>query len=69
LVGGSTGSGGKSSRGGIPFTIKGTTSSPQVMPDLGGAVGNVAKGIIPGKGNPASSATSTLGGLLGKKKP
>jgi hypothetical protein len=39
------------------------------MPDVGGAVGNVAKGVIPGKGNPANAATKSLGGLLGKKKP
>jgi len=36
---------------------------------VGGAVGNVAKSLIPGKGNPANAATKSLGGLLGKKKP
>jgi AsmA protein len=60
---------GGNSGGGIPFTIHGTAASPQVMPDVGGAVGNVAKGVIPGKGNPANVATKSLGGLLGKKKP
>lgn len=67
LGGGRTG--GNSSGGGIPFTIRGTTSSPQVMPDVGGAVGNVAKGIIPGKNNQVDAAAKTFGGLLGKKKP
>jgi len=70
LPGGGGHSGGNSSGGGIPFTISGTTSHPQVLPDVGGAVGNVAKSAISGKmGNPASAATGTLGGLLGKKKP
>jgi AsmA protein len=69
LGGGGGRSGGNSSSGGIPFTIRGTTSSPQVMPDMGGAVGNAAKGLIPGKDNPASTAARSLGGLLGRKKP
>jgi AsmA protein len=69
LAGGGGRSRGNSSSGGIPFTIHGTTSSPQVLPDLGAGVGNVAKGVIPGKVNPAGAATKTLGGLLGKKKP
>ena len=68
LAGGGGRSGGNSG-GGIPFTIHGTTSSPQVLPDIGGTVGNVAKGVIPGNGNPANAVTKTLGGLLGKKKP
>jgi AsmA protein len=68
-LGGGGGRSGGNSGGGIPFTIHGTASSPQVMPDVGGAVGNVAKGVIPGKGNPANAATKSLGGLLGKKKP
>ncbi len=68
LAGGGGRSGGNTG-GGIPFTIHGTTSSPQVLPDIGGTVGNVAKGVIPGNGNPANAATKMLGGLLGKKKP
>ena len=69
LAGGGGRTAGKSSNGGIPFTIHGTTSSPQVLPDMGGAIGSVAKGVIPGKVNPANAATKSLGGLLGKKKP
>ena len=62
--------GSNSSGGGIPFTIRGTTSNPQVLPDIGGTVGNVAKGAIPANlGNPASAVTSSLGGLFGKNKP
>jgi AsmA protein len=63
LTGG--GSKDKSSGGGIPFTIKGTTSNPQVMPDMG-AVGNVAKSAVV---NPTKAVTNPIGGLLGKKKP
>ncbi len=65
-LGGGGRAGGNSS-GGIPFTIRGTTSNPQVLPDVGGAIGNVAKAAIPG--NPAAAATKTFSGLLGKKKP
>jgi AsmA protein len=62
---------GNSSGGGIPFKVQGTTSNPQVIPDIGGAMGNMAKGSIPGvgnAGNPAGAASNALGGLLGKKK-
>lgn len=69
LAGGGGHTAGKPSNGGIPFTIHGTTSSPQVLPDMGGAIGSVAKGVIPGKVNPANAATKSLGGLLGKRKP
>jgi AsmA protein len=62
---GGGGSKDKSSGGGIPFTIKGTTSNPQVMPDMG-SVGNVAKSAVV---NPTKAVTNPIGGLLGKKKP
>jgi AsmA protein len=71
LTGGSARSTG-SSGGGIPFAITGTTSNPQVIPDLGGMVGGIAKNAIPtgvGKGGAAGAATGALGGLLGRKKP
>jgi AsmA protein len=58
--------GGKSK--GIPFTIKGTTSHPEFIPDVGG----MAKGFVTGSagtaGGAAGAAQSALGGLLGKKK-
>jgi AsmA protein len=72
--GGNAGGGGKSS-GGIPFAITGTTSSPVVVPDVGGVVagmaGGIAKGAIPtgAGGGAAGAATGALGGLLGHKKP
>jgi AsmA protein len=69
LMGG--GAKGSSSGGGIPFMVKGTTSNPQVIPDIGGAAGNMVKGSVPGTGNagnPAAAASNALGGLLGKKK-
>jgi len=65
-----------SGKGGIPFAIAGTTSNPKFIPDVGGvvggmvgglatgAVGNVAKGQVPG----ADAVTKGLGGVLGKKK-
>jgi AsmA protein len=61
-----------SGKGGIPFAIEGTTSSPKFIPDVGGvvgglaagALGDVAKGQIPG----ANNLTNSLGGILGKKK-
>jgi AsmA protein len=56
---------------GTPFKVQGTTSNPQIIPDVGGAVGNMVKGGVPGTGNagnPAGAASNALGGLL-KKKP
>jgi AsmA protein len=66
-----TGGGGGSKRGnnGIPFTVQGTTSNPQVIPDVSGVAKNaITNGVV---GNPASKAnvaTGLAGGLLGKKK-
>ena len=50
--------------------IQGTTSNPQVIPDVGGMATNAIKGgVVPGtKGGTASAATGLVGGLLGKKK-
>jgi AsmA protein len=70
------GSGGGKSALTIPFTVKGTTSDPQFVPDVSGAmnslvksnpgsVGNVGKG---GTSNAASAASSILGGFLKKKQ-
>jgi AsmA protein len=73
MVGGlSKVAGAGSGKGGVPFAIEGTTSSPKFIPDVGGVVGgvvtgqlgNVAKGQIPGSKN----VTKGLGGILGKKK-
>lgn len=67
-LGSLTGGGGskdKSSGGGIPFTIKGTTSNPQVLPDIAAPVANVAKAAVV---NPAKAVANPVGGLF-KKKP
>jgi AsmA protein len=72
MVGGlSKVAGASSGKGGIPFAIEGTTSSPKFIPDVGGVVGglakdqlsNIAKGQVPG----AKDVSKGLGGLLGKK--
>jgi AsmA protein len=58
----------------IPFSIQGTTSNPHFVPDVGGIASGVAAGAVQGAlsgkapGVP-SSASSALGGLLGKKQP
>jgi AsmA protein len=68
LTGGG-GGGSKSGNNGIPFIVQGTTSNPQVIPDVSGVAKNALKGSVPGaQGNPASAATGLVGGLLGKKK-
>ncbi len=68
--GGGRSGGSSSGGGGIPFAIQGTTSNPQVIPDVGAMAGNFAKGAVPGKQvGSANPATNALGGFLGKKKP
>jgi len=64
-----------SGKGGIPFSIAGTTSKPEFIPDLkgmaGGAAGNAIQGVLSGgkvSGGKAGSAVESLGGLFGKKK-
>jgi AsmA protein len=63
-------------KGGIPFSIAGTTSKPEFVPDLkgmaGGIAGNALQGVLSGGkagGGKAGSAVDALGGLFGKKKP
>jgi AsmA protein len=65
-----------SGKGGIPFSIAGTTSKPEFVPDLkgmaGGIAGNALQGVLSGGktgGGKAGSAVDALGGLFGKKKP
>ncbi len=67
LTGG--GGGGKSGSNGIPFTVTGTTSNPQVIPDVSGVAKNAVTNSL--AGSPTSKtnlATGLAGGLLGKKK-
>jgi AsmA protein len=56
-------------KGGIPFTIQGTTSNPSFMPDVKGMVNNQLKGLLQGGSGNKSNPLSGLGGLFGKKKP
>lgn len=65
-----------SGKGGIPFSIAGTTSKPEFVPDIkgmaSGIAGNALQGALSGgkvPGAKAGSAVDALGGLLGKKKP
>lgn len=67
LSGGHAGSS-SSSGAGIPFVIQGTTSNPQVIPDVGGMAGNAVKSTAMIGTKPAGAAAGALGGLLGKKK-
>lgn len=61
---------------GIPFSIGGTTSKPEFIPDLKGMAGSVASSALQdalsgGKlgGSKTGSAVDALGSLFGKKKP
>ena len=58
--------------GGIPFKVEGTTSNPQIVPDVGGIVGGYANGLkngaIPSSSKDVGQAVDKLGGLLGRKK-
>ena len=65
-----------SGKGGIPFSIAGTTSKPEFVPDIkgmaSGIAGNALQGVMNGgkvPGAKTGSAMDALGGLLGKKKP
>jgi AsmA protein len=66
-----------SGKGGIPFSIAGTTSKPEFVPDLkgmaGGLAGSALQGVLSGGkvpgGKTGSAVQDALGGLLGKKKP
>jgi AsmA protein len=60
--------GNKSSGGGIPFSITGTTSNPVFLPDVAGMAGNMAKGVASAPEGVAKGATGAIGGLFGKKK-
>jgi len=64
---------GSGSKGGIPFSIEGTTSSPHFVPDMKAVVGGVAQGALGealggAKGASQGNPMNALGGLLGKKK-
>jgi AsmA protein len=58
--------------GGIPFKVQGTTSNPEIVPDIAGIVGSYANGLkngaIPSNSKDLGQAIDKLGGLLGHKK-
>lgn len=60
----------------VPVQVKGTTSNPQFVPDVGGAAAGMLKSQLGCAGGAAAPAATNpagvvnqLGGLLGKKKP
>jgi AsmA protein len=65
-----------SGKGGIPFSIGGTTSKPEFVPDMKGMAtglaGNALQGVLGGSkagtGKTGDAINNALGGLLGKKK-
>jgi AsmA protein len=64
------GGGSRGSNNGIPFIVRGTTSSPEVIPDVSGIAGNALKNSVAGSPTSKANVASGLaGGLLGKKKP
>jgi AsmA protein len=58
--------------GGIPFKVQGTTSNPEIVPDVAGLAGSYANGLkngaIPSNSKDLGQAVDRLGGLLGRKK-
>jgi AsmA protein len=59
----------KSSGGGIPFKIQGTTSKPEFIPDVGAMAGSFAKGAVGSLPASGQEIEKQLGGLFSKKKP
>jgi AsmA protein len=59
----------KSSGGGIPFKIQGTTSKPEFIPDVGAMAGSFAKGAVGSLPESGQEIGKQLSGLFGKKKP
>jgi AsmA protein len=65
-----------SGKGGIPFSIAGTTAKPEFLPDVkrmvGGLAGDALQGVLggskAGSGKTSDAINNALGGLLGKKK-
>ena len=59
-------------KGGIPFSIEGTTSNPHFTPDMKGAAGGIAQGMlgqaIGGKNGSKDAPADAIIGLFGKKK-
>jgi AsmA protein len=59
-----TGRGGD--RGGVAFTIQGTTADPKFVPDVGSVAGNAAKGAVQSAVTGKTAGKTGLGGLRRK---
>jgi len=64
-----------SAKGGVPFSISGTTSKPEFVPDMKAAAGGIAGSALQGamsggkaSGGKTGDLVNSLGGFLGKKK-
>jgi len=64
-----------SAKGGVPFSISGTTSRPEFVPDMkavaGGIAGSALQEAMSGgkaSGGKTGDLVNSLGGFLGKKK-
>jgi AsmA protein len=81
ILGKATGGGGGCKSGTtVPFQVKGTTSDPKFIPDVGGlaagmlksqlgCVGGLTSGATKGAGQVPADVMNSLGGLFKKKKP
>jgi len=54
--------------GGVPFFVRGTSSSPKFEPDVKGLAAAGIKGALNGGGGAAKAAQGLLNGLLGGRK-
>jgi AsmA protein len=53
-------------RGGVAFTIQGTTADPKFVPDVGSVAGNAAKGAVQSAVSGKTAGKTGIGGLLRK---
>jgi AsmA protein len=62
-----TGGGANSKSITVPFSVKGTTSNPVLVPDVSGAMKSLVKGNLGNTGGISSASSGILGGFLKKK--
>lgn len=63
-----TGGGGSAKTLTVPFTVKGTTSKPEFVPDISGVANSLVKSNLGDTKNAASAVSGVLGGFLKKKQ-
>jgi AsmA protein len=63
-----TGGGGSAKTLTVPFTVKGTTSKPEFVPDISGVANSLVKSNLGDTKNAASAVSGALGGFLKKKQ-